>query len=860
LPKVSVVVPTYNVARWLPDFLGSLDAQTGGLHGYELIFVDDGSPDESAALISAWIARSQCDARLVTKENGGLSSARNAGLAVAGGEWVTFWDPDDKLSPPYATEVREFVESPAAAEVDLIVGRLVKFAESTGRRSTHPLDHRFARGDRVIDLESEPDAFHLAANTALYRTARLAEHGLEFDARVVPTFEDGHLTGRYLGKAPRPRVAVRSRARYLYRRRADQSSLVQAGWQKESKYLAQPRFGWLDLLESTRADRGRVPAWAQYMVLYEIGWYLRSEEMAPSRTAWVGPELSAAFHEILGEVAGLLEPENIEHFAHSASDTPPDLIPALLIGAKKLPHRPAHVTVDQVDAARRLARLRYYFDGAPIDEVFEVAGRRVRPAHVKTRGIQLLGRPMAAERIAWVSATDTVSVALDGVRLPIRVGPVEHPHHEAAPDRTWPVLALRPPPNSGKTRAPRGLRRELRHQARELKRRLPKGRAAARRMVDDFVARKVATAPPARRAFHDAWLLMDEPKSAGGDAEALYRHLTSRHPEVNTWFVLRRDSADWNRLAKDGFRLLEHRGNRHRTALLNARHVVSGTAEESAVNPLDRKRFGPRRWRWTYLAAQSFDLDLANWLNPKPIDLTLLATNAEYDSVVADGSRYRHCSAEVAAVGRPSRDPLWRAEQSVAETDRRTVLFVPAVRRTPWTKPASFADAAAAQGWSALLGGERLHKAATAGGYRLAVLLHPEEVAGLTLPEHVAVHRHGEAKTVDLIVDCAAFVTDRSSLVHEAGYLGRPVVLCRFDDGSAVPGLAPGGGEPGDGLGPVRTDPEAALDAVVALLESGCPAPARDVEFRDGQCCERAYQAIRASAEPAPPTDVHDPR
>ncbi len=118
----------------------------------------------------------------------------------------------------------------------------------------------------------------------------------------------------------------------------------------------------------------------------------------------------------------------------------------------------------------------------------------------------------------------------------------------------------------------------------------------------------------------------------------------------------------------------------------------------------------------------------------------------------------------------------------------------------------------------------------------------------MAVPEHVIVHRHGEASAADLIVGCAAFVTDRSSLVHEAGYLGRPVVLCRFDDGSAVPGLAPNGGEPGDGLGPVATEPEVALDTVVGLLESGCPSPARDVEFRDGQCCERAYQAIRAAS------------
>ncbi len=522
-----MVIPTYNVARWLPEFLGSLDAQAGGLHGYELIFVDDGSPDDSAQTIAAWISGSSADARLVSKPNGGLSSARNAGLAVAGGEWVTFWDPDDKLSPPYATEIREFVESPAAAEVDLVVGRLVKFAESTGRRSTHPLDHRFSRGDRVIDLESEPDAFHLAANTALYRTALLAEHGLEFDARVVPTFEDGHLTGRYLGAAGHARVAVRARARYLYRRRADQSSLVQAGWQKDSKYLAQPRYGWLDLLQSVRADRGRVPAWAQYMVLYEISWYYRSELMVPSRTAWVAPELSAQFHEILGEVAKLLEPEHIERFAHSASDTPPDLIPALLIGAKGLARRPTHVTVDQIDTARRLARLRYYCAAEPTDEVFEVAGRQVRPVHVKTRSIQLLGRPMAAERIAWVSATDTVSVALGGVRLPIRVGPVEHPRHEAAPDRTWPTLALRPPPSTGKARAPRSRRRELVHKVRELKRRLPKGRAAARRMVEDFAGPQDVAASRTGAAHL--------PRRLAADGRAEDRPVATRRRCTATW-------------------------------------------------------------------------------------------------------------------------------------------------------------------------------------------------------------------------------------------------------------------------------------------------------------------------------------
>jgi CDP-glycerol glycerophosphotransferase (TagB/SpsB family) len=131
-------------------------------------------------------------------------------------------------------------------------------------------------------------------------------------------------------------------------------------------------------------------------------------------------------------------------------------------------------------------------------------------------------------------------------------------------------------------------------------------------------------------------------------------------------------------------------------------------------------------------------------------------------------------------------------------------------------------------------------------------------MAAAALPEHVAVHRHGETNLADLIVGCAAFVTDRSSLVHDAAYLNRPVILCRFDDGTSVPGLAPDTGDPGAGLGPVQPDPDAALEAVVALVESGCPAPSRQVEFADGRCCERAVERIRALTEPAAPTDVYD--
>jgi glycosyltransferase involved in cell wall biosynthesis len=90
---VSVVIPCYRQARYLPEALESVFAQT---HPHtEAVVVNDGSDDDTASVAARYGDR----IRYVYKANGGLSSARNAGLAAAQGEWVQFLDADDQLGP-----------------------------------------------------------------------------------------------------------------------------------------------------------------------------------------------------------------------------------------------------------------------------------------------------------------------------------------------------------------------------------------------------------------------------------------------------------------------------------------------------------------------------------------------------------------------------------------------------------------------------------------------------------------------------------------------------------------------------------------------------------------------------------------
>ncbi|MGX2997257.1 CDP-glycerol glycerophosphotransferase family protein [Streptomyces sp. JNUCC 64] len=110
-PRLSVVVPIYNVEEYLPDCLDSLEAQT--LRDLEVLMVDDGSPDGSAAIAAGYAAR---DPRftLIRKENGGLGAARNTGMSrmSPGSRYLTFVDSDDVIPPDaYRLMVNSLEES-----------------------------------------------------------------------------------------------------------------------------------------------------------------------------------------------------------------------------------------------------------------------------------------------------------------------------------------------------------------------------------------------------------------------------------------------------------------------------------------------------------------------------------------------------------------------------------------------------------------------------------------------------------------------------------------------------------------------------------------------------------------------------
>lgn len=94
-PKVTVVIPAYNAARYLPAAINSVLAQT--LNDWELIIVNDGSKDDTAAVVKSYLTDIRI--KLIDQQNKGVSAARNAGIKAAAGKFIAFLDADDSFMP-----------------------------------------------------------------------------------------------------------------------------------------------------------------------------------------------------------------------------------------------------------------------------------------------------------------------------------------------------------------------------------------------------------------------------------------------------------------------------------------------------------------------------------------------------------------------------------------------------------------------------------------------------------------------------------------------------------------------------------------------------------------------------------------
>ena len=196
-PKVSFIVPVYNTQEFLPRCLDSLLGQTCPY--IEIVVVNDGSPDDSAAIIGKYACK---DSRVcvVEKSNGGLSSARNAGMDVARGDIIDFVDSDDYVEPnlaeflvdAFAREHPEIVVFGAVCEPTELASKRIKQLLSPEARTFESFDPAL-----LFSANAQPYVWRAAYSRELIEreSLRFAEK-VRFAEDVVFQFESYLLSAR----------------------------------------------------------------------------------------------------------------------------------------------------------------------------------------------------------------------------------------------------------------------------------------------------------------------------------------------------------------------------------------------------------------------------------------------------------------------------------------------------------------------------------------------------------------------------------------------------------------------------------------------------------------------------------------
>ena len=209
---LSIIVPVYRAEHYISTCITSILAQTNG--DFELILIDDGSPDRSGQICDSWAERDN-RIQVIHKKNGGVSSARNAGLAAAKGQYILFVDSDDYVEPEYASSML------TAAKENPNCGHIWCGFQTVSD---------YNRSDAVPNLKTDKEVLQFMRSeimtlhelwldsgpcNKLYRSDIIRQHGIHFP-EDMSLGEDWLFNLQYLDASPSECILVVTKPLYNY--------------------------------------------------------------------------------------------------------------------------------------------------------------------------------------------------------------------------------------------------------------------------------------------------------------------------------------------------------------------------------------------------------------------------------------------------------------------------------------------------------------------------------------------------------------------------------------------------------------------------------------------------------------------
>ncbi|WP_210498302.1 bifunctional glycosyltransferase/CDP-glycerol:glycerophosphate glycerophosphotransferase [Vibrio crassostreae] len=768
---ISIVSAVYGVEKYIDDFIESVAKQSIGFKKeIELILVDDCSNDGSYERCIAWQKKYPKNITVIKQEiNQGQAAARNKGVEVATGKWLNFADPDDTLHPNFFRHLlRAALTHPTCK---MISGQIRSHYEETGKTTNdHPLGWRYKKDVWLTDVMDEPNAIHFHAAITLFDRELVIKHKLKFDKRVRPSFEDALFVNQYTLRTKETQRCFVEKARYHYRKRVAKNSTLDTAWSKQEKYNDLMKYGHTVLLDEAKEEYGFIPTFILNTIIYELSWYFRKMNGVPLNETCLDEKSAKAFHDKLETLLKRV-PANLI-IKYSASKLTQDIRFQMVTLANGDWSAPTIAAVVNENKGDREVRVSYMVKLDEVENIQTVDGS-CSISDRKEVKLELFGKTICHRRYEWVSFPEGEShVNLEFKGRPMKIS--VHGHH--LPESQFCIEDFF----------------------------VDISKQGSQKTMDCHQEKIVKQAKAAGKWNQkDCWLFMDRDYQADDNGEHMYRYVQKNHPNINAFFVLNRESKDWCRLEAEGFQMIPYGSEIHKSALLNAKHVLSSHADEYVISPLDRKVFGEHlSYKFHFLQHGVSQGDLSRWLNNKRISSLMTASDKEHVAFVK-GHGYSFTEKNVHLTGFPRHDRL--IEMNETSTGEKIIAIMPTWRKnhelkfkagsTKAINESEIRNTSYYKNWNALLNSKNLKKLYDDEGYKIVFFPHAnmaKQIQLFDVPDFIEIgFNNGTMSIQKVFATSSLMITDYSSVSFEMAVLRKPVIYYQFDidtyyDGSNI--------------------------------------------------------------------------
>ena len=863
----SVVMPVYNVEKYLEESIESLIAQTIGFReNIELILVNDGSPDDSDKICEKYAKLYPENIVYIYQENAGVSAARNRGLEKVRGKYVNFLDSDDKWDECAFEKALDFFKE-YGDEVDVVSGAIQNFESSD---KAHVTNYRHEKGSRVADLNDpkEHNSVVLQVASSFFKAEAIENvrfvEGLRYG-------EDSLFVNEVI--LEKMKVGFKKSAVYFYRRRESSDSAVQTINKSRYYYIDRLEKYHLGLIELSRRKYGKVVRYIQNVIYYDFGWHLyhNVKEILSPEDFKLFKKLSK---KILKSINDKVIVGNVIHTPMMKKSTAMRLKygeetflkgctydesnNCLYYGKKKLFKFSNNKYVCNI-----------YFSRIEKGELIIEGNISAWALKLTENGTELyakIGSKMLKPQMmrfvhAKIETCFGESDRVKRFRVKVPVKDVIGKNKKVSVSfflrfgEEYAQLGL----NYGKFVADTNAfsesykfygmyRMECTQAAIKIKEyksraskilyilnkeeRVKKALKKLERKDIAEIRSKYFSYKKSGKIKEKIWIISDRVENAGDNGEVFFKHLCENKPEgVRPIFAISKNAACVDRLKSIG-EVVFFEDEEYLMYFLFAEKIISSGASDFTMNPFgnDRKYFIDLfNFKYYYLQHGVACADLSVWLNRFYKNIYRIFASSERERQAFIDSPYYYGEQKIVVTGQTRFDALYDEKEKlilVLPTWRKSIKESYDINTTSVYFD-GFKDTEYFKFYNNLINDERLLEVMRKHGYKGLFCMHPihkEQTIDYTENDVFKVNQ-GYVDYNDVFARAALTLTDYSSVIFDFAYLKKSIVYTQFDKEDFFAGQIYDEGYfsyENDGFGPVCYDYESTVDALIKAVERDC--------------------------------------